>query len=178
MRLFVALYPPAEVAEALLAVTAGLDLPPHRLVPAGQVHVTVQFIGERDPRELDDIAESVRRSAAGLGPFTLTPQRLITLPTRGPRRLVAAETDAPAPLPELKQRLVTRLAKPGKRGSRGFLPHLTLLRFRRPAPGASVPPAVPDATAFRVDRVALMRSTLHPSGARHEELESVPLDGG
>lgn len=177
LRLFVGAYPPPEVVERLHAALPRDELPAHRLVPAEQVHLTLQFIGDCPPgRSLDDVVESVRRSASGLAAFRLTPRRLITLPTRGPVRLVAAETDAPPPLLELKRRLVTRLAQPGAKERRGFRPHLTLLRFARPARAERLDCVLADETlSFEVDRVVLVRSTLHAGGARHAHLHEVTL---
>ncbi len=174
LRLFVAVYPPLEVARALLAALARVELPAHRLVPVEQIHLTVHFIGTTAPRELAETAESVHRAAAGLGAFELRPLRLLGLPQRM-ARLVAAETDRPPALMEMQRRLAGRLARNarGKPGDR-FSPHLTLCRFKRPA-RAAIPDAELDVAAFPVDRVDLMKSTLDSSGARHAVVESVAL---
>jgi len=82
LRLFVAVYPPPATARVLLEVLAGLDLPPHRLVPPEQVHLTLQFIGDTPTSKLAAVTETVRRAAGGLEGFPMTPQRLITLPER------------------------------------------------------------------------------------------------
>ena len=47
LRLFVALYPPLALAREMVARAAGMDLPRNRVTPAEQVHLTLQFIGER-----------------------------------------------------------------------------------------------------------------------------------
>jgi 2'-5' RNA ligase len=175
-RLFVAIYPPPEHVERLAAALGALDLPPHRLTPRAQVHLTLHFIGEVPASDLDDAIESVQRSAAGLPDFSLTTRRLITLPRRGPSRLVAAETDAPPTLLEAQRRLVTRLAaRPRRRPGDRFTPHLTLCRFRSPARGLRIDVPVEAAGAFHVDRIALMRSVLRPEGAEHREVASVEL---
>ncbi|QYU68299.1 hypothetical protein J4558_26360 [Leptolyngbya sp. 15MV] len=63
MRLFVAIAPPEEMARRLREqINALPDLPPHRLAPIEQVHMTVQFIGEVTPRELPAVEEAVERS--------------------------------------------------------------------------------------------------------------------
>lgn len=176
LRLFVAIDPPRETSAALLALAEALDAPDARMTPVEQVHLTAQFIGDTDPRDLAGVAESVRRSASGIGRFMLTPLRLVTLPRRGPARLVAAETDAPPPLTELHTRLAHRLARsPRARAADRFLPHLTLLRCTRPTPGFRVDMAV-EAPPFEVASVRLMRSVLSRSGAVHTALESVQLD--
>lgn len=176
LRLFVAVYPPVEVAEALLGlVRAQRDLPKYRLVPVGQVHLTLQFIGDTEVRELEEVIESVRRSAAGLEGFELAPERLITLPERGPARLIAAQTSAPAALLELQRRLAHRLAKnPRERAGDRFRPHLTLCRFATPAQ-VQLDEAV-GVPGFGVERVRLMKSVLKPSGAEHVEVVGVELE--
>ncbi|MHC5002416.1 MAG: RNA 2',3'-cyclic phosphodiesterase [Planctomycetota bacterium] len=176
LRLFVAIYPPPVVVRALLASVPGSRLPPHRLVPEAQVHITLQFIGDCPVSDLDATTESVRRSASGLGGFELEVMRLISLPERGPARLVAAETDAPSPLLELKDRLVRRLAREPRREHRKFRPHLTLLRYRRPTRSGRLDEVVTiEPASFGVEKLMLMKSTLRPEGALHEVVEQVDL---
>ncbi|MDY7109181.1 MAG: RNA 2',3'-cyclic phosphodiesterase [Planctomycetota bacterium] len=176
LRLFVGVYPPTGTARAMLAALEDLDLPAHRRTPIEQLHMTLQFIGDTPVKELDATIESVDRSRAGLAAFELAPLRLMTLPQRGRSRLVAAETDAPSTLLELQRRLATRLAqnvrsRPGDR----FLPHLTLCRFR--APTRIEPLDEPLALdAFPVRELKLMRSTLHPDGAKHHEVAAFSLE--
>lgn len=177
LRLFVAIHPPGATVHAMFAAMEKLSspLPPHRVTPAGQVHLTVQFIGDTPAKDVDATIESVERSAAGLNTFALTPRRLITLPQGGPARLVAMETDSPATLLELHRRLVARLARPAK-GRRGheFVPHLTMCRFTSPTNEAKVDQAV-KIEPFPVTRITLMRSVLAPEGAVHHELAGFEL---
>ena len=55
LRLFVGVYPPPEVASALMAALAQIDLPSHRVTMAAQVHLTLQFIGDTPGSELQRI---------------------------------------------------------------------------------------------------------------------------
>ena len=172
LRLFVGVYPPQVIAERLVGHLHRLKLPPHRFTPLPQVHMTLQFIGDTPVAELEETIESVERSTGGLSGFELTPLKLMTMPPKdgAPQRLVAAETDAPATLLELQRRLAIRLAgnvrrRPGDR----FLPHITLCRFRSPTrmPRLDEPIELP---SFAVNEIRLMRSTLKPAGAVHEEV--------
>lgn len=176
LRLFVAIHPPADAVTSLLAMLEEMKLPAHRPTPPEQVHLTLHFIGDTPVTELKSRIESVARSTSGLSSFSLQVRRLIMLPERGPRRLVAAETDRPVTLLELQRRLATRLARTARRkpGDR-FRPHLTLCRFRSPARIESLDHALAE-TGFLVDRLTLLRSTLHPDGARHHEVETFPLN--
>jgi RNA 2',3'-cyclic 3'-phosphodiesterase len=179
LRLFVAAYPPPEVANRLLDALP-IALPEHKKVPADQVHITLAFLGERRPNALPDIEESVAASCRGVRPSILRVQRLMTLPeNKGPARLIAAETDAPGPLYEIHQRLMKRLAIRDRKDT-DFIPHLTLCRFS--GPGADYTLSTPAHTipaladlAFVIDAIHLVRSVLHPLGARHHRLRSFPV---
>lgn len=175
LRLFVAVYPPSDASERLAASASVEGLPAHRVVPSRQLHMTLHFIGEVWPNRLDATVESVERSAAGLRAFSLRASRIITLPERGPARLIAAETDAPPPLLELHDRLVHRLARSVKARERGrFLPHITLLRFAAPVDGVARSDTIP-AVEFDVSDVHLVRSRLKATGAEHESIHRVKL---
>lgn len=174
-RLFVAVYPPPEAARAMLDALRTLTPPPapYRPVPAEQVHLTLQFIGDTPERDLADVEESVRRSASGVGAFALHPARLLTLPRKGHPRLIAAETDSPASLLELQRRLAGRLAR-RPRPHQMFLPHLTLCRFDETEQAATIDAPITIAP-FQVSAVALVQSLLRPSGAQHIPLATVAL---
>lgn len=173
MRLFVALYPPMATAREMIASLAPLALPQHRATREDQVHLTLFFVGDTDRRQLDETIESVRRSAAGIGHVTLTPQRLVSLPESDPPRLVALQTDAPPNLIELQRRLVHRLSRRPRRGEDGFLPHITLCRYATAGgPAVSQPVSI---SAFTVESVALVESVLRPAGAEHRVLAEAPL---
>jgi 2'-5' RNA ligase len=176
-RLFVAIYPPLDVARSLVTSLRELDLPPHRIVPLDQVHVTMQFIGDTPAPQVEQVKESVERSTAGVPRFALRPSLLIKLPPRGAARLIAAEADRPPALLEIQRRLATRLARSARRNpSDRFRPHMTLCRFRSPTPIPRVDEKL-DLEPFAVDEVRLMKSTLRPDGAQHETLVSYALEG-
>jgi 2'-5' RNA ligase len=174
MRLFVAVYPPVDAARAMLELLRGAELPEHRAVPAEQVHMTLQFIGDTDRRQLDEVMESVERAAAGVEAFDLTPRELMCLPERGDPRLVAVETDAPAGLLEIQRRLAAKLARPA-RERQSFLPHVTLCRFRNGARVWRVERRTVETEAFAVREIRLMDSVLRPGGAEHREVGRVGL---
>jgi 2'-5' RNA ligase len=59
-----------------------------------------------------------------------------------------------------------------RREGRPWLPHVTVLRFRdRPR----LDPPLPELEPFVPSEAAAYLSRLHPSGARYEVLDSVPL---
>lgn len=69
MRLFVAIYPPAEAAKDLSSLVSELALGKHdaegtnvRLSPAEHWHVTVAFLGEVDDARLPDVTDALTRA--------------------------------------------------------------------------------------------------------------------
>jgi len=175
LRLFVAAYPSHESARAMLKALEKLSAPPHKVTPREQVHLTIQFIGDVPVRDLEATTESVQRAASGLERFMLQPRRLISLPERGPARLIAAETDAPASLMELQRRLAIRLASHVReKDDRPYRPHLTLCRFRAPVMRFTLEEVV-DIEGSEVSRIVLMRSALSPTGAQHHEVMTCEL---
>ncbi|MBL9150134.1 MAG: RNA 2',3'-cyclic phosphodiesterase [Phycisphaerae bacterium] len=175
MRLFVAAYPPPSFAAELQALLGRVELPDHRPTPADQVHLTLFFVGERQPRELDDVVDTVAAACRGISSFRLRPVLLTALPARGPKRTVVVECDRPAPLVELHRRLVHRLARePRVHSERDFLPHCTIARF--PGAGADCTLAEPlQLGDFEVGAVCVMSSDLAPTGATHRERARVEL---
>ncbi len=175
LRLFVAVYPPPEITRVLLDALRGFDLPPHRRVKLEQVHLTLHFIGDVPKKQIDATIETVQRATIGVPSFLIASRRLISLPARGPARLVAAETDSPPPLIEMQRRLVMRLAHGPRRnpGDR-FRPHLTLCRLKAPTAIPAIDQSI-SVQPFAVCRIALMQSTLAPDGAQHHEVASFPL---
>lgn len=187
IRLFVAIVPPPEVVTAMmeaLDATEGVarkgdhPWPTSRRTPGSQVHLTLQFIGDRREQEVDEVVESVERSASGIGAFQLRPVELVTLPERGAARVVAVRTDAPPGLLEVRRRLAGRLARNPRADPGGrFTPHLTLCRFRTPARGFRVgePLTIPP---FAATELILIRSVLSPAGAEHRPVAVVRLSVG
>ena len=178
LRLFVAAYPPPHIARLMHDAAVRLALPGRvRHTPVEQIHLTLQFIGDVAVADLDATVESVQRGAAGLPHFSLALQSLIALPERGPKRLVAVETDAPPTLLELQRRLAIRLAtNPRDKPGRGFHPHLTVCRLASPMPGLSLDDTIARLDgSFEVTEVALMRSTLSSAGATHHQASVIQL---
>lgn len=173
-RLFVAIHPPRATTVALLEALGEVEgLPEHRVTPPHRMHLTVLFVGEVEPRDLERCAESVERAASGVRAFELHPQTLITLPQSGAARLIAAGVDGCSDLSELRKRLAQRLSS-ARRRERTFLPHLTLCRFPRPTDFA-VEERPLELAPFAVDEVALMESRTTPGGNEYRLVTRVEL---
>jgi 2'-5' RNA ligase len=178
MRLFVAAYPPLEVVEGLQREALRLG-DGGRPTPPGQVHLTLQFIGERSMRELDETIESVERACAGQVAMEAVVSRVRTWPVGDQPSMVVALVDAAPGLLELHRRLAVRLATAkGKTQARskgeGYEPHLTLARYAKGhEPEAGEVEIAP--VGFRIDQVRLVSSELRSSGAEHRVVRDFEL---
>ena len=159
-RLFVAAYPPPEVAAELAAIPSD-DATGVRMVPPENWHVTLRFLGDVDTAV---VVERLRTAAlphaeAELGPRLehLGPRQVVA-PVAGVDHLAAAVTRATADLGE-----------PPRHAFRG---HLTVARLRREA--TSRLPGEPVTGSFAVNEIALVESTLSESGARYEAVARFP----
>lgn len=167
LRIFLALELPADVAEEL-GRWRDRHLAGER--PAAGLHVTLAFLGGRPRFELEEILEVLRDESARATPPELEPVRYRE--TRSVGMLVLDDPSGEAT--RLAERLHERLQRLGvyRRESRPWLPHVTVVRFRRP-PRRS--PPLPALEPFAPSAAAAFLSRLHPSGARYEVLESCSL---
>lgn len=178
-RTFVAIPMPEDAAARLAGLVRGLTF--GRRVPEENLHLTLAFLGEVPDAGLEDLHETL--SAIRAAPLDLRFDGLGVFGDDRPRALWAAVAAEPG-LALLHKEVERAARKAGlATEARRFVPHVTLVRFRRwredAAPlarflgergGASVPPV--RAVAF-----ALMSSRLRPEGAVYEELASYPLMG-
>ncbi|MQY04290.1 RNA 2',3'-cyclic phosphodiesterase [Actinomadura macrotermitis] len=138
MRLFVAIVPPPDVLDGLDEFVAPYqaDWPDLRWVRRDLLHVTLAFLGEVDGATLERLLPRLERavarhprltlSLAGVGAFpgVGTHARVLWTGLYGDRRELA--------------RLAASTAAAGRRAGtppdkhRGFRPHLTIARSRRP----------------------------------------------
>lgn len=181
LRLFAALDVPADRLEALRGVTAGWlgALPGARLVPPGNQHVTVKFIGWLDEGLLAAVAGALGRACAAAAPIELALGGLGAFPHTRRARVVWAGlgggTEALAALAAACDEALAPLGVPAE--TRPFRAHLTLARIdpprRLPEPLPEPPPAA--RLPFIAGQVVLYRSHLGPGGPRYEALRSLRL---
>lgn len=171
MRLFCGLRLP-EAAAGALAAWAGEALHGGRVVPREHLHVTLAFLGPRPAAEVDAIAGELRAVAAAHAPPLLRPRRYRETRSAGMIVLEDAGGRAAALAGELQARLEALGVY--RRESRPWLPHVTVLRFRRPP---HLRPALPEVAEIVPSDAALYHSVLLSAGAQYEVLDSVALGG-
>ncbi len=161
-RLFVAVWPPAEVLDLIEALPR-VERPGVRWTPRPAWHVTLAFLGEADPDRVREALAALRSptTEAVLGP---RPGRLgrgvLVVPVTGLDRTAADVRSVTAGVS-------------GWVEDRPFHGHLTLARLR----GAPACGLTADRIEARwpVDAVALVESTPGPAGPVYTTLATVPL---
>ena len=169
VRLFVAVWLPSDAVDVLAAVPRP-DVDGVRWTTEDQWHVTLRFLGEVEseaPAVRALAAAGAARTEAVMGPES--------------RRLGSHVLMAPvAGLDEVAAAVVASTAHLGKPpDGRPFRGHVTLARVRagRRADLRALT-GVPVRARWPVDRVSLVRSTLHPTGARYDTIAEVDLAAG
>ena len=173
LRLFCALTLPDDVLDGLERWQRAELLSDARLVPREHLHLTLVFLGSRPAEELAGVRAALREAASSAARgIVLEPVRYRE--SRSVGMLVLGDEEGRAT--GLAGDLHGRLERLGvyRREARPWLPHVTVLRFRRP-PGLR--PALPELGRFSPSGAAVYHSLLRPTGAQYEVLERVALGG-
>ncbi len=171
IRLFCALQLPDDAVRRL-ATWQAVYIQRGRIVPAEHLHLTLAFLGSRARGDVAPIAGELVAAAAEAAPVRLAARRYRE--TAGVGMIVFDDLDGSGA--QLAAGLALRLEARGfhRRERRPWLPHVTITRFReRPR----LSPPLPELGEVRAVRAALYSSTLRPTGARYDVLETVALGG-
>jgi len=125
-RLFVSLRPPPLVRDALLAAQGGVER--SRWQDDDQLHLTLRFCGEVDPRTADDLATVL--SAITAPGFALTIRGVGHFARKGRTHTLWAAVAPSAPLDHLQRKVERACQAAGLPPEpRKFAPHVTLARL-------------------------------------------------
>ena len=189
VRVFVAVGISAEAREQLISVMERI----RRDVPQGiqwanpdGLHLTLKFLGNIPASAVTPLLECLGPVGANVSPFPLQLAGLGMFPNRRKPRVlwagVGGALDSLSRLQLAAEGAVNGLGYPPEQ--RPFRPHITLGRPRRSVSDAqlarigsavsALPP--PHPIVWQTESVDVMRSDLHPSGARYTILGSIPLE--
>jgi 2'-5' RNA ligase len=172
LRLFCALTLPDAVLDRLVQWQTGELSGGERTVPRNNLHVTVAFLGSRPAANVGPVAAELGAAASASGPIRF--QARSYRETRSVGMVVLDDADEHAG--RLALDVFRRLEGIGvyEPERRRWLPHVTVLRFRRPP---RLRPSLPDLGEFSPSEAAVYHSLLRPGGAQYEILESFALGG-
>lgn len=185
MRLFIALPLPHHVErflESLIADFRSRTRPGAvSWVSPGNIHITLRFLGETDPKLLPDVRRVVSVAAETSRAEQITCNRVGAFPSlRKPNVLWIGSSEVPESLRSLAQKIESDVQHLGfDKEAKPFKPHLTLGRVRQPHLLGSLPDYMTTYSlspqTILLDRVVLFQSTLTPQGAIYKALCEVTL---
>ena len=179
VRLFVAVHLTGEIRERLAAVQERLRSVHADVswVRSENLHITIKFLGEVEPKRLDRIRPALTEVARSIAPFSLEVAGMGAFGGRIPRLVWVGAQAGSAQLTELARRVEDGLGRVGfPKEKRGFTAHFTLGRVRSPRNVESLLAALHEEPAegfgaVPVSRCSLMQSELNPSGSIYTELD-------
>jgi RNA 2',3'-cyclic 3'-phosphodiesterase len=190
LRLFIAVGIPADVQKAIGRAQSQLQrhAPPgaFRWTRPEQFHVTLKFLGDIPPEQVEPLEKSTTAACASFAPMQLAAHGIGFFPgEHKPRVVWVGANDATRQLVELHRRIeaAVRTFAPAEPPER-FTGHITLGRFK-PGYRGSLRELLERATVLRdrhfgewcASEVDIMRSELTSAGARHTVLCRLPLAG-
>jgi len=148
-----------------------------RWTDPARIHLTIRFLGEIDPAQVEPIQHALDGLVAGIPPFELNVAGTGAFPPSSPVRVVwVGITDPSGKLAACHHAVETALEALGfPRENRPFSPHLTLARSRDPRKARSIRQPLADAAGFdagpqSIRRLTFYQSTLTPKGPIYEPL--------
>jgi RNA 2',3'-cyclic 3'-phosphodiesterase len=187
LRAFIAVEIPAGIRQAVCHTTADLRQGIGSLVrwvPVDNMHLTLTFLGDVSPSNIDMLSQMIRAEADLFGCFEFHLGGLGSFPSLKRPRVIYIGIQAPAALEALHRGIEAASRRLGYDSEeRGFSPHLTIGRVRQNVTAteqqtirrALEATKIDSLGTARVDSVHLYRSDLKPNGSVYTRLYSAPL---
>ncbi len=188
IRAFVAIDLPVEILQHLEQVSVQLkkrlEGVPVRWVPVDNIHLTLKFLGDVSPANVDMLKKILQIEVDGHHAFEISVGGLGAYPSPHRPRVVWVGVEAPAELTAVQNGVESAMARLGyAREERPFSPHLTLGRVSRNAVGRDERLIGESIEAIklgflgvaRVNEVHLYKSDLQPNGAVYTRLFTASL---
>lgn len=187
LRAFIALDIPPEIIQSISTVTASLRKETGhtvRWVAPENIHLTLKFLGEVSPANLEHLSARLAAECEHHPPFDISVKNLGCFPNLRQPRVIWAGLIIPPQLLRLQSQIESAAARLGYAAeTRPFSPHLTIGRVREQAGAAELQTlrsllekaASGDFGTFTARAVHLYKSDLNPGGPVYTRLNSAPL---
>lgn len=187
-RAFIAIDIPPEIKQAISTQTASLRKESGRAarwVAPENIHLTLKFLGEASPANLELLAQAIQSECAQTAPFTVSVENLGCFPNPRRPRILWVGLVVPPGLSRLQRQIEATAARLGyARDDKPFSPHLTIGRAREQAAPAEIQAlrsllertTVASLGTFTVEQVHLYKSDLKPEGPVYTRLATARLD--
>jgi 2'-5' RNA ligase len=184
IRSFIAVELPEATREAIYVVQEQLKQSRAgvRWVKPAGIHLTLKFLGNINPAQVDDVAATAAQLVRDEPPLTLCAAGLGGFPSHHKPRVIWVGLQGEVErLAKIQAGLEKALEPLGfAREGRGFRPHLTIGRVKDRHHLQSLIEAMstlelPEFNSFDADEIILYKSDLRPTGAIYTKLHRMPL---
>ena len=172
------------IADRTAPVRRALPAPLVRWVAEENIHLTIKFLGDVSPANLELLAEALQRETAGLPAFPVQVGGLGAFPNTRRARVLWIGLEAPRELFTLQRLTETVCERLGyEREQRPFSAHLTIGRVGQhagPAEHARIHQALEQVRIDLLgnpclDALCIFKSDLRPTGSVYTRLYRLPL---
>ncbi|MCP4570511.1 MAG: RNA 2',3'-cyclic phosphodiesterase [FCB group bacterium] len=183
VRLFIALLLPDEIKQALEQLI--IDFKPRgqgiRWVAAKNMHLTLKFVGETTEDMIEPIGQALTTVLDGKQSHVIKISGCGGFPNLKNPRVLWAGLDGAEPAAVMAKEIDEELRRLGfPKEKRPLSPHLTLGRIKQRSDISDLTTYMQSLTftsePITLDRVALVKSTLTPSGPIYENLKLFTLE--
>ena len=184
IRCFIAIKIPETIQNQLARIQGTLQKQIQKAswVKPGNIHLTLKFLGDVDPKDLESIGEAIEGVAIRHRSFSLRIGGLGTFPNFvRPRVMWTGVTVGGERVSALAQDINVALSYCGfSLETKKFNPHLTIARLKeridlRPYTNQYRQYDRIDGAEMSVNTISLIQSQLHPTGAIYSTLQSHSL---
>lgn len=187
LRSFIAVEIPLEIQQNIYKATSNLRKEIDTLVrwvPPENMHLSLKFLGDVSPSNVEFLMQMLRNEAENVNCFTIHVTGLGSFPNLKRPRVIYIGIHAPAGLEALHRGIESASRRLGYESEeRPFSPHLTMGRVKQSATVTDQQKIrrciegtqVDVLGTARVDSVHLYKSELKPSGSVYTRLYSAPL---
>jgi len=184
MRCFIAIELPEAVKSTLSGIEEELKKSKAdvRWVKPDNIHLTLKFFGNIEEKKTEKIIEIMENICNQYAPFTIEIKGMGTFPNIKSPRVLWVGIEGNDTLKTLQKEIENKMESIGfEREDRAFTAHLTLGRFRSSIEKEGLLKAVKlhekdtFVGSINVQSLSLIRSDLHPEGARYSKIIDIPL---
>jgi 2'-5' RNA ligase len=188
LRTFIAVEIPQhtqkQIQQAIEPLHKELGMSLVRWVPENNIHLTLKFLGDVSPANVDHLTQILRTEADTCPAFDIHIGELGSFPSLKLPRVLFIGIQAPAELEALYRGIESACARLGYESEgRGFTPHLTIGRVKQDASAMDqqkirrtlAGTTIDSLGTARVHSVHLYKSELKPTGSVYTQIFSAPL---
>lgn len=184
MRCFIAIELSDKVTSLLCEIEERLKKSKANIkwVKPENIHLTLKFLGNIKEENADEISQKMKKACKKYKPFTIEVTGIGIFPNLRAPRVIWAGILENNTLQQIQESIDLEMMSLGfEREKRKFKPHLTLGRFRSGTGKEGILEEIKthEKNSFgtvHAQSISLMKSELHPEGARHTKISEVTLN--